>query len=165
MLAALFRRSIAGFETIGPADVRQMAAGVPDLLEYAIVSASGLLASEREADDLTDDTEDLYEGYEIPEPRAMAPEAGSAEEEATATLDEFEEADLVDFLHEKGYTYDGIYRLLMPEIEQLQEGHRRSEKRRERQRRKQKRSKTSGETASAYQQDATGPPSTAPNAR
>jgi len=158
MLAGLFRRTLAGFETVHAADVRGMVAGLPALLEYAVVSASGLLQSERESDALQSDEDDLYEGYDVPEPRAMAPEEGSAQEEAAATLDEFEESDLVDFLHRKGYTWDGINRLLTPEIDQLRKGHERTQQRKERQRRKAQRSNTSGETAGAYQKGVDEPP-------
>ena len=165
MLAALFRRSLAGFEDCGPADVGEMVAGLPATLEYAIVSASGLIQSEREAEALQDDEDDLYEGYDVPEPRAMAPEEGSAEEEATATLDEFEESDLIAFLHDQNYTWDKIYRLLPDEIQELREGTTRMAKRRERQRKKERRSNTSGETAGPYQKGQQEPPGTAPGIR
>ena len=158
MLAGLFRRTLPGFETVTAADVRSMVAGLPPLLEYAIVSASGLLQSDREADALQSDEDDLYEGYDVPEPRAMAPEEGSAQEEAVATLDEFDESDLIDFLYRKGETMESIYRLLMPEIDQIMQGHERTQQRKERQRRKAQRSTTSGETAGPYRKGATDPP-------
>ena len=165
MLAALFRRSVAGFEDCTPTDVRGMVAGMADLLEYAVVAASGLIQSEREAEQLQSDEDDLYEGHDVPEPRAMSPESGSAEEEATATLDEFEEADLVAFLHSENYTWDGIYQLLTPEIDELKNGVERRELRKERQRKQNQRSNTSGQTAGAYQKGNDEPPGSAPGFR
>ena len=123
-LAALFRRTVAGFETCSPADVRQMVAGLPTLLEFAIVRASGLLQTDQDMADESDE-----DGVEIPEDSLMAPEPGSPAEEATATLDEIEEADVVEFLHRKGYTMSGIYALLPVEIEVIRNGHRRQAKR------------------------------------
>lgn len=165
MLAALFRRSVAGFGRCSPADVNAMAAGLPALLEYAVVAASGLLQSERESDALQSDEEELYGDHDIPEPRAMAPEEGSAQAEASATLDGFEESDLVAFLHERGYVWSEIYQLLPGEIEELQQGHSRLQQRKERQRKKQQRSSISGETAGPYQQGQDEPPGTAPGFR
>lgn len=164
MLAALFRRALPGFGACTPADVRAMHAGLPAVLEYAIVAASGLLQSDREAAGLETDEDDLYEGHEIPEPRAMAPEGGSATEEATATLDDFEESDLIAFLHERGYTWDEIYRLLPAEIDTLREGHARLERRKERER-KRRQGESTTETADAFRPDADAPPGTAPNVR
>lgn len=164
MLAGLFRRAVAGFEDCRPADVRGMVAGLPALLEYAVVSASGLLQSEREAAAMAGG-DDLYEGHDVPEPRAMAPEEGSAEAEATATLDEFEESDLIAFLHEQNYRWGEIYQLLPDEISELRDGVARLNERKERQRKKQQRSKTSGETAGAYQRGQDSPPGTAPGVR
>ena len=136
MLAALFRRCVAGFEDCRPADVRQMVAGIPSLLEYAVVSASGLLQSERESEALQSDEEDLYEGHDVPEPRAMAPEEGSAHEEAVGALDEIEESDMIAQLHERGETMESIYQLLPEEINLLDRGYRRLHAREKRQRKK-----------------------------
>lgn len=88
-----------------------MRPGLPGVLELAVCKASGLL----HGDDDEDDEED--QGMFAPPEQAVSKAA------------EYRECDLIHTLHQHGYTYDTIYPLLIPEIDELMDGAERAEQR------------------------------------
>lgn len=117
MLAAIFRLAYPALEGVTAQDVQNMRPGLPDVLEVAVLIASGLTDDEDEDDE---DDEPEYENSIF-----------AAHNDAKQKAETFEEADIVHMLHENGYRYDEIYRLLIPEIDLLVEGAERHHERRE----------------------------------
>lgn len=115
MLAAVFRLAYPALEGVTAQDVRDMRPGLPDVLEAAVLVASGLTG---DADEDEEDDEPEFEDSIF-----------AAHNKAEQKTEQFEEADVVHMLHERGYTYDSLYRLLIPEIDLLVEGAERHEER------------------------------------
>lgn len=82
---------------------------VPSALEYAILRASGIDLDEEE----TESEEPERQNFRDDSP------FGSQTDESN---DEGTLEDSMFWLHERGYTYQEIYKLLLPEIDQLKEG-------------------------------------------
>lgn len=112
--AAMFRTALPGLENVTAEDVEQMYAGLPSALEYVICEASGLTDEDDEPDEPAED-----QGMFAPP------------EEAIDNAENYKECDQIYALHQHGYTYDEIYRLLIPELDALFEGVERAVDRRE----------------------------------
>jgi hypothetical protein len=85
-------------------------------------------------DDSEDEDDDVFakpDEYEAPEHSIMA---SGDDPSPTQDLSEYRESDTVESLHEKGYTYESMNRLLIPEIDTLTEGAERANRRREKER-------------------------------
>jgi hypothetical protein len=125
--AALFRRSVVGCEAIDAADVRAWRLGYGAWLEGCVLEASGMTDSEA---DETDEWQKPAD-FEAPDHSLMA----SGDQPSPAVdLSEYRESDRVESLHQKGYTYESMNRLLIPEIGTLTEGVERANRRREKER-------------------------------
>lgn len=115
-LAAVFRLAYPALEDVTAQDVQNMRPRIPDVLETAALVASGLTGRDDESEDDADEFEDSI---------------FAAHNKAERKTEQYEESDVVHMLHERGYTYDEIYRLLIPEIDLLVEGAERHEDRSE----------------------------------
>ena len=115
------------------ADVAGFRLGFDAWLEYAVLLASGMT----DRDDSED--EDVFakpDEYETPEHSIMA---SGDDPSPTQDLSEYRESDTIHALHEQGYTYEAIDRLLIPELDTVIEGAQRARRREQRERNKQKR--------------------------
>lgn len=131
MLADLFQMCIVNFDGSAK-QVAALPAGRASLLERAILEASEL---DEEEDGVEGESPTPNPTLEDEEPAEHSVMAGpAANDRATDQLDEYTEADLVYQLHQQGYTFLDSCRLLIPEIELLMEGVKRSNKRQERER-------------------------------
>jgi hypothetical protein len=99
-------------------------------LERCVLEASGMTDSEAGSGAGTEDWRKPAD-FEAPDHSIMA--AGDQPSPAV-DLSEYRESDTVESLHEKGYTYESMNRLLIPEIDTLTEGAERANRRRERER-------------------------------
>lgn len=89
--------------------------GVPEKIERAVLRASGVI------DDEPKETKDTVDRSEFREDTPFAKTKSSIQE---TTIE-----DTIQWLHDQGYDFDGIYGLLMGEIESLAEGFERKKKR------------------------------------
>jgi hypothetical protein len=96
-------------------------------LERCVLEASGMTDNDADEADETDEWQKPAD-FEAPDHSLMA---RGDQPSPAVDLSEYRESDRVESLHQKGYTYESMNRLLIPEIDTLTEGAERANRRRE----------------------------------
>jgi len=128
VLAAVFRRTVVGFEHCTAADVRAMTPAMPALVELAVLVASGVLdehgrvINERPTDDTPDGPHAKPSPHDVdaPDDSMWAADNKPAHQQASEAT--FTDADMRYVLGENNETTESLYRMLLPEIRMVVEG-------------------------------------------